>query len=103
MILKSILLGNAIGLGFFGTLLAGIAALIIGDSSMFTAFVVYAGFWLSYGLLLLSDNATAAITGDINALGAYWICWWVATFVSFLLGQSNLMRFIGNFYTDLLD
>lgn len=63
-------------------LLGGIFEAIQGNSYAFTVFIIYSGFWLSYGILLIPG--TGGLTGNTQALGLFFISWWAATLVRYI-------------------
>lgn len=82
--------GMAMGVGGLCQLLAGMWEFAAGNTFGATAFSMYGGFWISYGLIFWpSSGILEAYTGEAasqlaSALGIYLITWMIITFLLFL-------------------
>jgi hypothetical protein len=81
-------LALAFALGFFTELIAGILHFVRGETFAGVVFTTYAGFWLSYGMLVqFFLPAVAAAKGDTGAIiGVFLLAW--AVFSTYMLLAS---------------
>ncbi|KAB5593562.1 hypothetical protein CTheo_3028 [Ceratobasidium theobromae] len=89
-VVPNAVVGMAMGVGGLCQLLAGMWEFAAGNTFGATAFSMYGGFWISYGLIFWPGSGIlAAYTGAAasqlpSALGIYLITWMVITFLLFL-------------------
>ena len=75
-----------------GTLLAAIWAMTLGQSAVAGIFAIFAGFWLSYGLLLLglTHNWFAVTAADATSTVELYLISWLVIIVLLTLGTLRL-------------
>ena len=75
-----------------GTLLAAIWAMALGQSAVAGVFAIFAGFWLSYGLLLLglNHNWFALAPGDVTHTVELFLIAWLVIIVLLTVGTLRL-------------
>lgn len=90
ILVPNVVVGMAMGVGGLCQLLAGMWEFAAGNTFGATAFSMYGGFWISFGLIYWpSSGILAAYTGDAasqlsSALGIYLLTWMIITFLLFL-------------------
>ncbi|KAF8603202.1 hypothetical protein BDV93DRAFT_508692 [Ceratobasidium sp. AG-I] len=86
----NVVVGMALGVGGLCQLLAGMWEFATGNTFGATAFSMYGGFWISFGLIywpgsgILTAYQGAAASQISSALGIYLITWMIITFLLFL-------------------
>ncbi|KAG8705809.1 hypothetical protein FRC08_001445 [Ceratobasidium sp. 394] len=86
----NVVVGMAMGIGGLTQLLAGMWEFAEGNSLGATGFSCYGGFWLSYGIInwpgtgILESYAGPAANQLNDALGIYFLVWFILTLIIFL-------------------
>ncbi|KAG8930513.1 hypothetical protein FRC03_007422 [Tulasnella sp. 419] len=91
--------GQAIGVGGLGQILAGIGEFFVGNMFGCTAFTSFGGFWLAWAIIQIPDSGIAAAYAvneftaqqKNDAIAIWLITWFIVTFLLFLASfRSNV-------------